>query len=529
MAESQDKDIKEWIQKMDIDQPESNPIPRTVTTAQLLELQSENQNNSMKELINCMEKLIIADKPEEVRTQLKTLSQRSQLVNKMIQERNEERSVKNTGSYFDPFRTPICAEPKEIATNTKSEVSDSALKLLSTFKGDGPEEAENLRLFLRSCFDVATTAGLNEECTKAILRRKLEGTARKIVDSYVDEFEDPKKVTLRAIILKLEDRFMATLSPELANAKLSMLKKTGTMTFSQLEGHIAELTTLAARGEIADKPIWIKQRRIEVFKQSINEEDRLLVARENQSRNLNGLGELNLSQGIDFLIKHHCEKDAFSQVQTVMTTGVSEEDSILTVKDKKKNGKQEKGKGAKKAEEDQKIKDELFQMFEERRKAQSQNQGKRGRGSFRGRSRGGRRGGRGRGDYNNGGNGQRYNNGGNGQGWKQNGKQNKKYITHEMVNCDPNGCLACNSQTHRFYQRALCAYGAGTLMDKPCGNCGVGGHHMSLCLKDQKSNLGAQQPMQQQYGQFTNWQEAKAAQEAYQRQEPQLLPNIFPN
>ena len=130
---------------------------------------------------------------------------------------------------------------------------------------------------------------------------------------------------------------MATLSPELANAKLNMLKKSGSMTYSQLEGTISELTTLAARGEIADKPNWSKQRRIEVFKKSIDEDDRLLIARENQSRNLNGLAELNLSQGVDFLIKHHSEKEAFTQVQTVMTTGITDEDSVLAVKDKKKN------------------------------------------------------------------------------------------------------------------------------------------------------------------------------------------------
>ena len=67
---------------------------------------------------------------------------------------------------------------------------------------------------------------------------------------------------------------MADMQPEVANARLAMLKKTPNQTYQALEGEISELVTLAARGEKGDKTTWIKQRKIEIFKQAIDEDDR---------------------------------------------------------------------------------------------------------------------------------------------------------------------------------------------------------------------------------------------------------------
>ena len=196
----------------------------------------------------------------------------------------------------------------------QTNVQYSALKLINTFSGDKEKEAENLKTFLRAIFDVALTNKLTTECTTAIIKRKLTGTARKLIDAYEDELGNkPNRPNLKEVVLKLEARYMADLTPEIANARLAMMKKRSDQTYQALEGEISELETLAARGEKGDRVNWTKQKKIEIFKQAIEEEDRQLIARENQSRTLNGLAELDLSQAVDFLIKTYSEKNAFLQ------------------------------------------------------------------------------------------------------------------------------------------------------------------------------------------------------------------------
>ena len=535
------KDITETLSKLNLDQPEVNIVRENSTTMELLKMQSQIQAKTLGQALEFMKNflplaegndevaLVAANAGDKVNVQaqkdyLEKIAKENYLVTKMIQQRENEKDVKTKGSYFDPGRKPICPIPPEIANGTVEQVSDSALKLLSSFKGDTDSEAETLKSFLTGVYDVATTNKLTEPCTKAILKRKLQSTARRLIDTLEEELDDPNRPTLNEIVLKLEDRYMAEWQPEIAAAKLSMYTKQPTQTYQKMEGEISELTRLAARGEkTADKTNWIKNKKIAVFKQAISEEDRQLVSRENQSRNIAGLPEMTLSQMVDFLLKNYSEQNAFATASNLRTnTRPSENDSVNTVQEGTKSKKQMK-KEKKEALEKQSLQSEIKQQ-EEANAMFGTNPNQFNYDNSRGKGRGNRGNGR---NYNNQGNrqwnntqnGQQWNNPQNGQPWsnpqngqqwntQQNGQFNqnfkgqnqrgfskpRKFVTYDMVNVLPNNCLKCNSPTHRFQESEKCIYGQGQLMTKPCFNCNTGGHHFSICVKDKKQFVGAPAP-----------------------------------
>ena len=82
----------------------------------------------------------------------------------------------------------------------------------------------------------------------------------------------------------------------------------------------------------------MKHRKIETFKQAIDETDRQLLFRENQSRTINGIGELSLSEAVDFLIKTYSEKNTFIQASNLKNS-TNDYDSINVAKEdiKKEN------------------------------------------------------------------------------------------------------------------------------------------------------------------------------------------------
>ena len=563
------KDITKILDKVDLDDPDQNIIEKEISTNELLKIQAEAQAKTLSEAINFITKLlplgditddhqIIAEQPggkvnvQAQQDYLTKIAEKNNLLTKMLQQRHEEKNSKSTGSYFDDTRDPICAIPPQIINGTQTQVSDSALKLLTSFTGDTDKEAENLRTFFRAVYDVAITNRLTEICTVAVLKRKLTGTARRLIDAYELELDEADRPNLKEIVLKLENRYMADLQPELANARLSMMKKDPHHTYQMVEGEISELVSLAARGEKGDKTAWIKQRKIEVFKQCIEEKDRQLLFRENQSRNISGLGEMNLSQAVDFLIKNYSEQNAFTQANQIRNKSASEYESIQTVKETNPKINQKKKKReqaiAKKAAEEQKVKDELFRVYENQKHPNS-NQTQfqpfqRGRGRARGRGGPGRPYNRGRG-----GQFQNQRNGGfKPNNWNNNGNQNpnwnsnsntsktipRKFVTPEMVGVDPNSCLKCNSPTHRFQEQDKCIYGSSSLMTRACGYCKEGGHHTSICIKSQKSTIGAPSPKEPLDPKFSKWPEATKAAAEEQYYQPfaapknDWLPSLFP-
>ena len=179
-----------------------------------------------------------------------------------------------------------------------------------------------------------------------------------------------------------------------------MYPKSPNQTYQKLEGDISELAMLAARGEKPEnRQSWMKHRKAAVFKQAVTEEDRQLIYRENQSRNIAGIQEMNLSQMVDYLIKIYSETNAFTQANMLKNNSCrnSNIESIQTATEKdSKNQKRKKKKEVAKAKqmvEEQKRKEEILAIYEQNKFFQP--------------NRGGGRGGRGNG------NGRNYNNQGN--------------------------------------------------------------------------------------------------------------------
>ena len=562
---SQLEDMIDTLERVNLQDPQENIIDKEASTYELLQIQAETQAKALSEAITFITQMtplqdktdtqgLIGEAGDKVNVQaqkdyLRNIAEKNNLITRHIQSRQKEKSSKQ--QYFDSSRDPISSIPTQIANGDQTNVSDSALKLLSTFTGNSENESENLRNFLRSIYDVATTNRLTEDCTAAIIKRKLSGTARKIIDSYELELNTPNRPTLKEIVLKLENRFMADLQPEVANARLAMMKKTPSQTYQSLEGEISELVSLAARAETGDKTKWMKHKKIETFKQAIDESDRQLLFRENQSRTINGIGELNLSEAVDFLIKTYSEKNAFIQANNLKSSANGNDyDSINVAKetDIKKENKTIEPEKAKDSIDEASIKEEIFRLFQQNRNGTQAPsfRGKSQRGKGRGQGRGnGRFRGRGRFNQNNrgynqnkefnkNGNGSQWSNNGNrgNQNWNNRGRFNnkgwnngnysqrgnnkngttpRKFITPEMAGVQPNNCLKCNSPSHRFQETQKCVYGNSNLMTQPCANCHEGAHHSSLCIKANKSTIGAPPPKEERQPldpNFSKWPES---------------------
>ena len=514
------QDTIDLLEKVDLNNPTDNIIDPKASTLELLKVQQEIQAQTLGKTLEFVRTLVplvdhadpyqlMGAQPgdkipvQQQQTYLQDLAQKNYLITRMVQQRENERNTKTKGTYFDPTREPICEIPPEIDTGTNSTITDSSLKLLPTFKGDTNHEAENLKTFLRAIYDVAITNTLNEKCTKNVLKRKLQGTARKLIDSYEQEFKDVvDRPTLKEIVLKLENRFLVEYQPEVAQAKLSMYVKQPNQTYQVVEGEISELATLASRGEnITNKQEWINMKKIAVFKQAVNDEDRAHLQKENQARSIIGLPEMDMSLIVYFLNKIYSEKNAFSTASNLKNNPKSQadNDSLNVIKEgqPKSKAQQKKDKKVqaemKQLEEEKKVKDQLYALY-----MNNPNNSNRGnfRGNNRGNFRGNNRGGKGkwqggRGNFNQG----KPNQFNNGKPGSSTVTKPRKYVTPEMVNVSPHCCLKCDSPSHRFQETNKCAYGKSNLMTGPCKNCKKGGHHYNVCIKAQElPTVGAQKP-----------------------------------
>ena len=553
------QDVATLVQSIDVSNPTSNVLTSDATNLEIIKFQSESQASALADTLAFLRNTLPLQEipdggdghPISVQTQkafLENVGKRNYLATRMAQQRQDERHQREMGGYFDQTREPICTIPPALATNQNATVSDSALKLLTTFSGNTDNEADNLRQFLRSVYDVADTNSLNEECVKKILQRKLAGVARKLVDKYLREFTSDSPPSLRQLILKLEDRFMSDWSPKIASAKLSVYKQQPTQTFQAVEADICELVALAARGEKeSTRDTWIKSREQAVFKQAINKADWEALYNENQTRSITGLPEMNMSQMVDYLIKKNSEQNALTTATATFTTLSNDADSIqlLTTKSNKQLKKEkriikqleEKPKGG-----FQPNNQRQYNNYNGRRgnnRGRQNNNNKRNNGQNQTRPQGQPWNKNGNGfskRMNNGSNFQRRGNNNNNNNFNRKNNPPRKFVVPSMVNVDPNSCLKCNSPTHRFQEQDRCVYGKGNLMTTPCRNCQEGGHHSSICIKNQKPNLGAQEPVYQEPldPRFSKWPEANKKIPEYEQsvmnsKNEQWLPSLFPN
>ena len=558
------EDTRTILGKIDLDTPQDNVIEADTATMTLLKIQAETQAEAIGETLNFIKNnlphltanldghtpLSVA----EQNLQLDTIGKKNFLATRMLQQRQQENQRKLEGEDFDAKREPICEIPPSIATNNTDHVSDTALKLLPVFHGDTDSEADNLKQFLRQVFDVAQTNKLNEKCVINIIRRRLSGTATKLIDIYVKE--QATTPTLRQCVLKLEELFMTSWTPEIANAKLSLYKKKPSQTYQALQGEIAELVDLASRGEEPDtRQTWIKSRRVGVFKQAVSEDDRQLISRENQSRAKTGLNEMNLSQMTHFLIKIYSEQEAFSTVSHLKTSRKYDEETVQVINTKSKTQVRKDKRQQKKADVEAQTKEALYAFHQQTGQGFTfpnkgyggarNNQNKNGYGGNTSYNKNGNS------SFNKNGNGrfkgrfEKNNPNFNQKGGNRNNSNNKnttkprKFVTPSMVGVNQNSCLKCNSPTHRFQEESKCVYGTGNLMTRPCFNCQEGGHHQNICIKNKKPTLGAQDPGNQEPldQQFSKWPEAtKQVPEFKPQNIPQensknsnWLPYLFPN
>ena len=197
-----DDNLSKMLEDLNIEEPENNVFPENASTHELMHLQLEMNNKAFNEAL----KILLPEEGDPNRAVITKLMEKNNLGTRMLQQRHQERDNKAHGSYFNPLRRPICELPDQLKQGKQTTISDSALKLIQQFEGDGANEEDNLRTFLRNLFDVARTNGLTEACTKAVLRRKLAGTARILIDTYETELGSPDRPTLLEIVLKLEDR-----------------------------------------------------------------------------------------------------------------------------------------------------------------------------------------------------------------------------------------------------------------------------------------------------------------------------------
>ena len=505
--------LQKKLEAVSIEDPTKITFDSKLTTMELLQLQGELHAQTLGKTLEYLRKFttkvekddesgLLVQNPGEKATEqlqskfLEELAQKNYLITRLLQQTEQEKNNRTKGSYFDPSRDPICTIPDQIFNGANDTISDSALKLISSFQGDTANEAEKLRQFLRSVFDVGATNNLNEKAVIKVLKRKLENTARKLIDSYEEEFDDKSSITLKQYVLKLEDRFCSECQPQVAAARLNMYTKGPNQTYQALEADISELSTLAARGEdIANRSQWIKQKKIAVFKQAISEEDRQLIYRENQSRAISALEEMSLSQMVDFLIKTYSEQNAFATASNLKSQPkIGDQDSVMNITEKKtQKQKQKEKKERLKEQEEQRVKDDLFTAYERYRQTSNS--------KYKGRNpRNGNNGNNGNNGYrrpfnqapgfefNRQKGGPRFN------GPNREGRGNmrpRKFVTREMVNTDPNCCLKCNSPTHRFMEEDKCIYGQQPLYTKPCFACKKGGHHFNVCIKNARPNVGA--------------------------------------
>ena len=383
--------------------------------------------------------------------------------------------IHRTTDAFVTRKEPICEIPAKIKEGTNDQISDSGLKLLTIFKGEGENAAEHLRSFLREVYNVAVTNKLNEATTVEVLLRKLQGTARQLADNFIATEE--KVPALREIVLMLEENYMSGCSPEVASAKLNIYTKRPTESYSHMQGEIAELTSFAARGiDPQSRKQWIKQKKVSTFLQAISAEDRDLIYKENQARKMTSVPEMNMEQMARHLITYHAQTEAFVTASHLQNRGTTE--SIQKITGDTQNVKVENNADNDDyEEEDEDYEDEEYDKDDKDKKIEilkellfemenrNLNRGQQPNGN------GGR---------------QSQTFGNNGGGTKP-----RVFVTCNMVNVPEHTCLKCGSPDHKFKETDKCCYGTANLMQEPCHNCGIGGHHKNVCVKPVVRNIGA--------------------------------------
>ena len=513
-------DTRQFYGELDLENPTNNKIEKEKSTnpLQIARFQSELSAHIIGDISQWIsDKCTLRDNipnpaggtfsAEELQTELRTLASKNYVGSRQIQQRASE-GIKLALGEEEQIQLLISLPN----FGQQDSVDATSLKQIDEFLGDGENniESENLKKFLRSIYSICRAKTNEEACRSAILR-KIGGTAQKLIDRLSLQYTDTTtneievgKPSLAEIAHILERRYFASSTPEIAHAKLSQLLRFDSESLNALEGRISTLTAQAALAETKDnQKTFISTKETKVFKAAISTLDRNLVNQENASRNNNGLPSMDMSDMVNFLLKYHAEKQAYSTVKSQLPKGKpfhnekSDTDSLNkaseNIKQTFERGKfplrrgnqrfqQRNGRPGFRPNFNSRPNFSNGPTFNTNRNpnftARGQNMTRNQR--FRGRN-GRFFGGRNRGNNNS-------------TNFSPNSSKPRVFVTPEMVGVAPHQCLKCASTDHRFTETHRCIYGQSQLFSKSCENCKKGGHHFSVCMNSQKPTVGAQFP-----------------------------------
>ena len=230
-------------------------------------------------------------------------------------EKSKLDQIQNSKNQLKTFT--LIHEIPPLGTNT--EVKETAAKSLSDFTADEdsrPEIVEEkLDLFIERFLATCSSNKLSAEAAQALLYRKLAGTALQITKEHM-AIQDPENEIekLRMMLFSLEQRFLISASPVLAQAKLRKIQKNN-LTFAQLQAKISKLAFYSVLDEnINNRTRLAAEQGIAQFKLAISEPDRLLLQEEDKQRAKAEMPPLSLQGASVFLEHYYNQKTVYQAV-----------------------------------------------------------------------------------------------------------------------------------------------------------------------------------------------------------------------
>ena len=351
--------------------------------------------------------------------------------------------------YISKEETPINRiPPLNGRTNVKNSVQDSTLKLCKSFDGSGDKTAEKLQEFLRSIFDVMGTASLSEHVVKSIIFRKLEGSARALMEEDIQVKGGLDQLDLKAIVLLLEKRWSTEWSAPMARRSLERMTK-GNLSYQDLEAKILHTVKLAAHDLTPDdREAWQTKAAKDCFLKAVSAADVELLLTERADRKTRGLTDFNMTDMVKYLMQYNLQREQFRKTdnrQRMKSTysGLSELEHTRMVGNP---GKRDRRENDSKPKYDKGFQPNFWKPMKPNHKTK---------------------------DYKNLGNLKTEE--------RTDRKPVEQMITPLMANVAANSCIRCGSPTHHW-KSDECMYKNTGIPRSPCAKCNKGAHFTNLCV-----------------------------------------------
>ena len=416
------------LQKLDLNDPEKSVIKTQDSLTAMLENFIKTQSATTSSLINFVGNQCTENQHKEV---LSELASRQNLMCRQLEKGLNDHLNIQLGKKVESDQHLVNEFPSEVF-GQEVKISDSSLKLITTFSGDEQNSEADLTTFLREIYNVSQTNSLNESTTINILVRKLTGTAQILVDDFIAQ-NDRQTLRLKQVVAHLERKFLMVSSPYVADSRLHEIKIMD-LSYSQLHAQITRLAKLATRLEPKEKKTTlVRIKETSAFLNAINADDRQIITAENVRRESEYLSPLNIDQMANLLTQRSADK--LSAAEVIFKATENTRPSVAPQGDEKVD-------------------------YVSPPAPPQPTQAGRGRGQgFRGGYRG--RGARGRGKF-----------AGNGS---------RRWVTAQQAGVDEHTCLLCGDPSHTFKDKK-CKYHGQRLMPSKCKKCYKGAHPTASCL-----------------------------------------------